>query len=99
MDVTRFGEFATPEWGVVKYSENYKRRFVMSFPNETLPKGWLKKTTALHDRLSAQGALMGQGFCLEHALWFADGPADAHEEPNFGCNRSRNYVAREAQAV
>ena len=68
MDVARFGEFATPEWGAVKSSENYKRRFVMSFPNETLPKGWLQKTTALHDRLSAQGALMDQGFCLEHAL-------------------------------
>ncbi len=42
---------------------------------------------------------MGQGFGLERALWFADGPAEAHEEPTFGCSRSRNYVACEVQAV
>ena len=38
-----FGDFATPEWGVIKSSENYERRFVMTFPNETLPKGKASK--------------------------------------------------------
>ena len=99
MDVARFGEFATPDWGTVKSAENYERRFVMTFPNETLPKGRLQKTTALHDRLIARGARMGQGFGLEHALWFADGPGDAHEEPTFERNRSHDYVAREVKAV
>ncbi|XDZ65333.1 FAD-dependent oxidoreductase [Alphaproteobacteria bacterium LSUCC0684] len=99
MDVARFGEFATPEWGTIKSSENYERRFVMTFPNETLPKGRMQKTTALHDRLAAKGALMGQGFGLENALWFADGPEDAHEAPTFERNRSHDYVAREVKAV
>ncbi len=99
MDVARFGDFATPDWGTVKSSENYERRFVMTFPNETLPKGRRQKTTALYDRLVGCGALMGQGFGLEHALWFADGPDDAHEDPTFQRNRSHDYVAREVQAV
>lgn len=99
MDVARFGDFATPEWGTIKSTENYERRFVMTFPNETLPKGRLQKTTALHDRLVGKGALMGQGFGLEHALWFADGPEDAHETPTFERNRSHAYVAREVEAV
>lgn len=99
MDVARFGEFATPEWGTVKSSENYERRFVMTFPNETLPKGRMQKTTALYDRLVAKGARMGQGFGLENALWFADGPEDAHETPTFERNRSHDYVAREVKAV
>ncbi|WP_370268171.1 FAD-dependent oxidoreductase [Nioella sp.] len=99
MDVARFGEFATPDWGTVKSTENYERRFVMTFPNETLPKGRMQKTTALYDRLVAKGARMGQGFGLEHALWFADGPEDAHEEPSFERNRSHDYVAREVRAV
>lgn len=99
MDVARFGEFATPDWGTLKSSENYERRFVMTFPNETLPKGRMQKTTALYDRLVAKGARMGQGFGLEHALWFADGPQDAHEEPTFERNRSHDYVAREVKAV
>ena len=99
MDVARFGEFATPDWGTIKSTENYERRFVMTFPNETLPKGRLQKTTALYDRLVAKGARMGQGFGLENALWFADGPDDAHELPTFERNRSHDYVAREIKAV
>lgn len=99
MDVARFGDWASPDWGTVKSTENYERRFVMTFPNETLPKGRLQKTTALYDRLVAKGALMGQSFGLENALWFADGPKDAHEEPTFERNRSHDYVAREVKAV
>ena len=99
MDVARFGDWATPDWGTVKSTENYERRFVMTFPNETLPKGRLQKTTALYDRLVAKGARMGQGFGLENALWFADGPDDAYEEPTFERNRSHDYVAREVKAV
>ena len=99
MDIARFGDFATPDWGTVKSSENFERRFVMTFPNETLPKGRRQKTTAIYDRLVARGAVMGQGFGLEHALWFADGPEDAHEEPSFARNRSHDYVAAEVKAV
>ncbi len=99
MDVARFGDWATPDWGTVKSTENYERRFVMTFPNETLPKGRMQKTTALYDRLIAKGARMDQGFGLENALWFADGPEDAHEEPTFERNRSHDYVAREVKAV
>ncbi|MER9350508.1 FAD-dependent oxidoreductase [Mesorhizobium sp. M0227] len=99
MDISRFGNFATADWGTVKSSENYERRFVMTFPNETLPKGRRQKTTALYDRLVAKGAVMGVSFGLEHALWFADGPEDAHEEPTFERNRSHGYVAREIESV
>jgi dimethylglycine dehydrogenase len=99
MDVARFGKFATPEWGTVKSTENYERRFVMTFPNETLPKGRRQETTALYDRLSAKGAVWGQAFGLEHVLWFADGPEDAHEEPTFLRSRAHDYVAREVEAV
>ena len=99
MDVARFGNWATPDWGTVKSCENYERRFVMTFPNETLPKGRCQQTTALYDRLLAKGARMGQSFGLENALWFADNPEDAYEDPTFERNRSHDYVAREVKAV
>lgn len=99
MDVARFGDWATPDWGTVKSTENYERRFVMTFPNETLPKGRRQQTTALYDRLIAKGAVMGPSFGLENALWFADGPQDAHEAPTFERNRSFGYVAQEVKAV
>jgi len=99
MDVARFGSWASPDWGTVKSTENYERRFVMTFPNETLPKGRRQQTTALYDRLVARGARMGQAFGLEHALWFADSPEDAWEDPTFERNRSHDYVARECETV
>ena len=99
MDVARFGDFATPGWGTIKSSENYERRFVMTFPNETLPKGRRQKTTALFDRLTSKGAVWDQGFGLESALWFADRPEDAHEDPTFHRSRAHKYVAREVKAV
>ena len=43
--------------------------------------------------------MWGDAFGLEHALWFADGPADAHEEPTFRRSRAHPYVVREVKAV
>ncbi len=99
MDIARFGDYASPDYGTIKSSENYERRFVMTFPNETLPKGRRMRTTALYDRLTQLGAVWGDGFGLEAALWYADGPEDAHEEPTFARSRAHEYVARECRAV
>ena len=95
MDVARFGEYATPQYGTIKSSENYERRFIMTFPNETLPKGRRQKTTALYDRFINQGAVMGDGFGLESVLWFANNKEDAYEEPTIKRSRSHNYVSKE----
>ena len=99
MDIARFGVFATPEWGVIKSSENYERRFVMTFPNETLPKGRRQKTTSIYDRLTQKGAVWQDSFGLENVLWFASSPEDAYEEPTFHRSRSHEYVAKEVEAV
>jgi dimethylglycine dehydrogenase len=99
MDIARFGDFATPQWGVTKSSENYERRFVMTFPNETLPKGRRQKTTSIYDRLTQKGAVWQDTFGLENALWFADSPEDAYEDPTFHRSRSHDYVAQEVKAV
>ena len=99
MDVARFGNHASPEYGTVKSSENYERRFIMTFPNETLPKGRKQKTTSLYDRFIERGAVMEDSFGLEHALWFANNKEDAHEEPTFKRSRAHEYVAREVNAV
>ena len=99
MDVARFGNYASPEYGTIKSSENYERRFVMTFPNETLPKGRRQKTTSIYDRLLKKGAVMGDSFGLENALWFAKNEKDAHEEPTFKRSRSHKYVAEEIKAV
>jgi len=99
MDIARFGNYASPDYGTIKSSENYERRFIMTFPNETLPKGRKQKTTSIYDRLLAKGAVMGDSFGLENALWFAKNQKDAHENPTFKRSRSHDYVADEVKAV
>ncbi len=99
MDVARFGEYASPHYGTIKSSENYERRFIMTFPNETLPKGRKQKTTALYDRFVSQGAVMGDSFGLENALWFANDKEDAYEDPTIKRSRSHEYVSKEVTNV
>ncbi|HEX9771119.1 MAG TPA: FAD-dependent oxidoreductase [Kiloniellales bacterium] len=99
MDVARFGEFATRDYGTVKAAENYARRFLLAYPNEELPAARRQKTTAIYDRLVAKGAVMGAAFGLEHALWFADGPETATETPTFRRSNAFPYVAEECRAV
>ncbi len=99
MDVARFGEFATPDYGTIKAAENYSRRFILTYPNEELPAARRQKTTALYDRLVAKGAVMGAAFGLEHALWFADSPETAKETPTFRRSNAFPYVAEECRAV
>ena len=99
MDIARFGEFATHGYGTIKSAENYTRRFLISYPNEELPVGRRQKTTALYDRLSGRGAVMGAGFGLEHVLWFADSPEGARETPTLRRSNAFEFVAAEVRAV
>ncbi|MGR3984657.1 MAG: FAD-dependent oxidoreductase [Gammaproteobacteria bacterium] len=99
MDIARFGEFATHEYGSVKAAENYARRFQISYPNEELPCGRRRKTTSLYDRLLARGAVMGASFGLEHVLWLADSPANARETPTLRRSNAFPFVAEEVRAV
>jgi dimethylglycine dehydrogenase len=99
MDVARFGEFATLDYGTTKAMENYSRRFIITYPNEELPAARPLKTTALYDRLKAKGAVFGVGHGLEHALWFAPSLAEAKEKPSFRRSNAFPHVAAEVHAV
>ena len=99
MDIARFGAFATRDWGTIKSAENYSRRFILTYPNETLPAGRRQRTTAIYDRLIEKGAVMGVSFGLEHALWFAGSPDKARETPTFRRSNAFPHVAEEVRAV
>ncbi|MSO92459.1 MAG: FAD-dependent oxidoreductase [Rhodospirillales bacterium] len=99
MDVARFGEFATHDYGAKKAMENYSRRFLIGYPNEELPAARPLKTTAAYDPLKRRGAVFGVSFGLEHALWFAPSAAEAWETPTFRRSNSFTRVAEECRAV
>ena len=99
MDVARFGDYATHDYGTLKSSENYSRRFIITYPNEELPACRPLKTTALYDRFKARGAVFGVSHGLEHALWFAPSLDEAREEPTFRRSNAFPHVAAECRAV
>ena len=99
MDVARFGGFATKDYTYLKSQENYRRRFMLTYPNEELPAARKWRTTPSYDALDAQGAVWGASFGLEHALWFSpEGPRQV-ETPSFRRSNAFGPVAEECRAV
>jgi dimethylglycine dehydrogenase len=99
MDVARFGDWATPAYTNAKVRENYSRRFRIRFPNEELPAARPLRTTPIHDRLAAKGAIFGASFGLEHALWFAPEGTPREEEVTFRRSNAHAIVGAECRAV
>ena len=99
MDVARFGGWATRAYTNEKVRENYSRRFSIRFPNEELPAARPLQTTPLYDRLLGEGAVMGESWGLEVALWFA--PKDVEPKDIVSFKRSNDFphVKAEVEAV
>ncbi len=99
MDVARFGDFANRAYALEKTRENYRRRFILSCPNEELTAARPLRTTPIYDRLVACGAAFGVGAGWEVPMWFADDPADTREAPSFRRSKAFSAVAAECRAV
>jgi len=99
IDVARFGDVATRAWTRAKVVQFYGRRFSITYPNEELPAGRPHRTSPIHDRLAALGAVFGESHGLEHALWFAPPGVEPVEIPSFRRSNAFAHVARECRAV
>jgi len=96
MDVTRFGDWATPRYTNAKVRENYSRRFSIQFPNEELPAARPQQTTPLYDLMKDQNyAVMGDSWGLEAPMWFSPTAEDAHDILSFHHSNDFKHVARE----
>ena len=99
MDVARFGPHALGAYTLEKTTENYRRRFSMTFPNEELPAARPLKTTPIHAALKAEGGLMGASFGWEYPLWFGK-PGDVTvEKPTYRRSNAFAAVAAEVKMV
>jgi dimethylglycine dehydrogenase len=99
MDVARYGDWATPAYTAAKVTENYGRRFRVTFPNEELPAGRPLRTSPLYDRQKAKGAVFGAAWGLEYPLWFAPAGTEPVEEVTFRRSNAHGPVGKEVQAV
>ena len=97
MDNARYGEWATRSYTNEKVRETYARRFSIQFPNEELPAARPQQTTALYDRMIAQGAVMGNSWGLETALWFA--PKGVEPKDIFSFHRSNDFAHVKAEVL
>jgi dimethylglycine dehydrogenase len=99
MDVARFGEHANAAYVLEKTTENYRRRFTITCPNEELPAARPLKTTPAYDAFSRAGAAFGALYGWEYPLWFAGDGKEAHETPTFRRSESFARIGEEAAAV
>ena len=99
MDVSRFGDYCTRAYTKVKVTENYQRRFAISYPNEELPAGRPLRTTPAYGVWKAQGAVFGSGYGLEHVNYFARPGDEDFEIPSFRRSNAHDAVGEECRAV
>jgi len=99
MDVARYGDWATLGYTNAKVKENYSRRFSIRFPNEELPAARPVQTTPLYDKMLSEGAVMGDSWGLETALWFAPEGVEAKDVVSFRRSNDFEHVKAECLAV
>ncbi|MEX0809105.1 MAG: FAD-dependent oxidoreductase [Dongiaceae bacterium] len=99
MDVARFGEFVTNKYLLSKTEENYRRRFMLTFPNEELPAARPGKPTPVYPALKAEGAVFGMAFGREYPLWYGNKGENSVETPSFRRSNAFPFVDEECRAV
>jgi dimethylglycine dehydrogenase len=99
MDVARFGAHANAAYVLEKTTENYRRRFTITCPNEELPAARPLKTTPAYGAFARAGAAFGALYGWEYPLWFAGEGKIAEEAPTFRRSEAFERVGEEARAV
>ena len=99
LDVRRFGAYANSvKYVAARACEVYEREYAIHYPEEELPAGRPLKTSPLHERLLAKGAVFGARFGWERPLWFSpEGPA--RDEYSFHRGNWHTAVGNECSAV
>ena len=99
MDVARFGDWTGPDWTRLKVTENYQRRFSITYPNEELPAARPLETTPAWGIWDAQRAVWGQGYGMEHVNYFAPEGEPRLEEGTFRRSDAFGPTGDECRAV
>ena len=99
MDVARFGDYCSKPYTRIKVTENYQRRFSVSYPNEELPAGRPYHTTPAYGIWQQQNAVFGSAYGMEHVNYFASQGEQPYEIPSFRRSNAFATVAEECHAV
>jgi dimethylglycine dehydrogenase len=97
--VARFGDYCTPSYTRLKVTENYQRRFTVSYPNEELPAARPLDSTPAYGIWQQQNAVFGAAYGMEHVNYFAPEGEERWEIPTFRRSNAFPVVAEECRAV
>lgn len=100
MDVARYGSYAANNQYLKDTTEQfYKKRFILTHPNEELPAGRPFKATAAYDIMKDRfGARFGVTYGMEFPQYFTLNEKDFVETPTQRRSNAEKYVAGEVQA-
>ena len=99
MDVARFGDYCTKPYTRVTVTQNYQRRFSISYPNQELPAGRPLKTTPAYGIWQAQNAVFGHAYGMEAVNYFAPEGESPFETPSFRRSNAFPIVKKECRVV
>jgi dimethylglycine dehydrogenase len=88
VDPRRYGAYTSKRYVVKKNEETYRDVFTIHFPDEERADARPAKTSPVYDKLSAKGAVWGQRYGWERALWFAPPGVERKDDWSF---RRTNY--------
>lgn len=98
MDVARYGRWASNrEYLKAMTAQFYKRRFVLTYPNEQLPAGRPLRRAPAYDAMTADGAHWGVSWGLELPIYFAR--RHFVETPTQKRSNAHDIVAAECKAT
>ncbi|NNG03977.1 MAG: FAD-dependent oxidoreductase [Inquilinus sp.] len=99
VDPRRFGAYANKAYTKAKNEEAYENVFVIHYPDEERPAARPAKTSPIHDRLDARGAVWGQRYGWERPNWFAPDGVERKDVWSFRRTNYFDHVGNECRAV
>ena len=99
VDPRRFGAYANKEYTKLKNEEAYEHVFVIHYPDEERPACRPAKTSPVHDKLDAAGAVWGQRYGWERPNWFAPEGVAREDDWSFRRSKYREHVGNEHRAL
>ena len=95
VDPRRYGDYASGRYLVKKNEEAYANVFTVHYPDEERPACRPLKTSPIHDKLDAAGAVWGQRYGWERPNWFAPKGVEAVDDWSFRRSRYFEHVGNE----
>ena len=83
VDVRRFGRYANRAYTYERLGSHHGFAYAVYYPHPEQPSGREARTSPIHDRLAAQGAVFGVRNGWEVPNWFAAPGEAAEDQPSF----------------